>query len=69
MQDAEATELQRRACEARHYLKQGFTEPAAVERLMVRIREKRGLAAADQLLADMRAQWKRRQEWLPDGVL
>lgn len=64
MQDA--TELQRRASEARHYLRQGYTDPASVARLMERIRDKRGQAAADQLLADMREQYRRRREWIED---
>lgn len=60
----DATELQRRASEARHYLRQGYTDPASVAMLMERIRKNRGQEAADQLLADMREQWRRRRQWL-----
>jgi len=59
----DATELQRRASEARHYLRHGYTNPASVSKLMERIRDKRGQLAADQLLADMREQWRKRREW------
>ncbi|AMU99477.1 DUF7696 family protein [Xanthomonas citri] len=62
----EATELQRRASEARHYLRDGYTDRATVATLMERIRRNRGQAAADQLLADMREQWARRQEWIQE---
>ncbi|HYG06878.1 MAG TPA: hypothetical protein VD865_10790 [Stenotrophomonas sp.] len=60
----DATELQRRASEARHYLRQGYTDSASVAMLMERIRKNRGQEAADQLLADMREQWRRRRQWL-----
>ena len=58
------TQLQRRVCEARHYLGQGFTDVVSVGKLMERIRASRGAAAADQLLADMREQWQRRRQWM-----
>lgn len=62
MQDE--TELQRRVCEARHYLEKGFTDVVSVAKLMDRIRASRGGAAADQLLAEMREQWRRRRQWM-----
>ena len=57
-------ELQRRVCEARHYLEKGFTDVVSVAKLMYRIRASRGGAAADQLLADMREQWRQRRQWM-----
>lgn len=50
-------------CEARYWLRRGYTTP---ERL-VDLREvlkKRGDAAIETLIEEMRTQWKRRLEWL-----
>lgn len=50
-------------CEARYWLRRGYTTP---ERL-VDLREvlkKRGDAAIENLIEDMRRQWRRRLEWL-----
>lgn len=57
-------EKKRRECEARDWLRRGYTSNAKVNDLMERIASKRGRAAADELRQDMREQWKRRSEWL-----
>lgn len=54
----------RRQTEARSWLRQGYTTRAMVDQLRARVAEKRGEAAADQLVADMRAQWAARASWL-----
>ena len=57
------SEQWRAVCEARSWLKQGYTTPRMVQELHDRIRGKRGIAAADQLVADMRDQWRMRSDW------
>lgn len=59
-----ASERWRAICEARHWLRQGYTTASKVEELIGRIAEKRGPARAEALRADMREQWRRRAEWL-----
>ena len=51
-------------CEARTWLRQGYTTAEAVDALMERIRAHRGAEAADALRQEMRRQWARRAEWL-----
>lgn len=58
----------RRACEARHWLREGYSTPALVGELMERIAKKRGEGAAQELRLEMRAQWARRAEWLDAGA-
>ncbi|AKO20302.1 DUF7696 family protein [Xanthomonas oryzae] len=53
----------RRACEARHWLRQGYTDAAKGQELRLRIAAERGYAAADLLVEEMREQWRRRREW------
>lgn len=60
----QATEAHRRACEARHWLREGYTTAASVAQLMTRIEAKRGIVAARELQEEMRLQWKRRHEWM-----
>lgn len=60
-----AAEQHRRECEARHWLQAGYTDRKSVGELMVRIEQKRGPEAAQQLQQEMREQWKRRAEWMP----
>ena len=55
------SEAHRKACEARHWLDQGYTTAAQVEELMVRIAAKRGKAAAEDLREEMRRQWPNRK--------
>jgi hypothetical protein len=54
----------RRECEARDWLRRGYTTPAKVEQLLTLIEQKRGPHAAHDLRAEMRRQWARRREWM-----
>ncbi|MBO9855158.1 hypothetical protein [Xanthomonas sp. A1809] len=56
----------RRACEARHWLRQGYTDAAKVLELRLRIAAQRGYAAADLLVKEMREQWPHRREWIKE---
>lgn len=60
----DSSEQHRRECEARHWIREGYTDAKSVEPLMVRIAANRGLEAANELRQEMRRQWVRRQEWL-----
>lgn len=53
----------RRICEARDWLRQGYTTQQKVGELRTRIAGKRGDAAADEVLEEMRRQWRIRREW------
>lgn len=57
-------EAYRRLCEARHWLRQGYTSWGKVRELRGRIAEKRGEEAAELLVQDMREQWKCRRQWM-----
>lgn len=57
-------ETRRRVCEARSWLRQGYTTAAKVDELMERIRRHRGDAAASELREEMRRQWSARRTWL-----
>lgn len=59
-----AFEKRRRECEARDWLRRGYTNQARVNELVALIESKRGREAATVLVDDMREQWKRRAEWL-----
>lgn len=50
-------------CEARHWLREGYTTPGKVAGLMARIEKHRGIAATVELRDEMRRQWKRRHDW------
>lgn len=54
----------RQECEARYWLRQGYTTEDKVAELREKITAKRGAAAAERLIEEMRRQWKRRDEWL-----
>lgn len=58
MADAAAMETYRIECEARDWLRKGYTTPARVDELLGRIARKRGAAAADRLREEMRRQWR-----------
>lgn len=60
----DATEEHRRACEARHWIRQGYRNSKWVDELITRIAQRRGAAAAGELRDEMRRQWKRRREWM-----
>ncbi|AEB58182.1 DUF7696 family protein [Ectopseudomonas mendocina] len=51
-------------CEARHWLCLGYTSEAMVDELREKVAAKRGAAAAERLIEEMRRQWKCRSEWL-----
>lgn len=50
--------------EARTWLRKGYTTPERVEELRELIGKKRGSAAVEQLVEEMRRQWGRRREWM-----
>jgi len=60
----DATEEHRRACEARHWIRQGYRNSKWVDELIIRVAQRRGAAAAEELREEMRRQWKRRREWM-----
>jgi transposase-like protein len=53
-----------RECEARDWLRKGYTSPERIEVLTEWISKKRGKAAAERLVEEMRKQWGRRKDWL-----
>lgn len=50
-------------CEARTWLRKGYTTPERIQALRDLIKPKRGEAATQQLIDEMRRQWQRRREW------
>ena len=52
------SEQWRRETEAREWLRRMDRDPARIKALLLRIEQKRGKAAAEQLREDMRAQWQ-----------
>ena len=60
----DSSEKHRRECEARSWLRKGYTNAKAVDELMARIAGHRGQEAASELREEMRRQWGRRREWL-----
>ena len=63
-QGGRTDEAFRLECEARSWLRQGYTTAEAVDELMVRIRKHRGNDATERLRQEMRRQWATRAEWL-----
>lgn len=59
-------ERQRRICEARGWLRDGYTTRAKVDELMVRIARHRGEQLAGELREEMRRQWAIRDKWIGD---
>lgn len=57
-------EAHRRECEARDWLRRGYTTGPKVEELLALIEKKRGHPAAHELRLEMRRQWARRAEWM-----
>lgn len=45
-------------CEARSWLRQGYTTPQLVDDLLARIAARRGQAAVEALREEMRRQWR-----------
>ncbi|AQZ95435.1 hypothetical protein ACFSB1_00345 [Halopseudomonas phragmitis] len=54
----------RHECEARDWLRRGYTTPDRIDELKKLITSKRGSAAAEALIEEMRRQWRRRAEWM-----
>jgi len=52
------TEDYRRECEAREWIKRGYSTPARIKQLRKRITDQRGADAADELIIEMRKQWQ-----------
>lgn len=57
-------EDRRRICEARSWLRQGYTTTERVDELIGRICTHRGKVAGEALRNEMRQQWKCRQDWM-----
>lgn len=56
--------MHRHQCEAREWLRRGYTTPDKIDELKKLITSKRGSAAAEALIEEMRRQWRRRAEWM-----
>lgn len=54
-------------CEARYWLQRGNTTPEKVAELEKARAKKRGAAAVERLIEEMRRQWAWRREWLRGG--
>ena len=67
-QGGRTDEAFRLECEARSWLRQGYTTAEAVDELMVRIRKHRGNDATERLRQEMRRQWTMRAEWLSQEI-
>lgn len=50
-------------CEARTWLRKGYDSTARIAELTELIRQKRGQAAAERLVEEMRRQWRQRSQW------
>ncbi len=59
-----ASEEWRATCEARDWLRKGYTTSDRVGALMARVTAERGEDAAMRLLDGMRRQWASRRDWL-----
>lgn len=51
-------------CEAREWLRRGFNNRHDIRTLQNAISKRRGFEASEQLIEEMRKQWKNRAEWL-----
>lgn len=51
-------------CEARTWLRKGYDTPERIQALTELIAKRRGPAATERLVEEMRRQWRRRSEWL-----
>ena len=51
-------------CEARTWLRKGYSTRERTEELAQSITKRRGHAATERLVEEMRRQWRRRSEWL-----
>ena len=55
-------------CEARYWIRHGYTTPEKVDALQELITQKRGAASARRLIDEMRRQWSRRHEWMEVAI-
>jgi len=53
----------RRECEARTWLRAGYTSPARIAELRAKLSNHRSAEAIEQVVEEMRRQWTRRAEW------
>lgn len=51
-------------CEARTWLRKGYSTPERIQELTELISKKRGHASTERLIEEMRRQWSRRREWI-----
>lgn len=51
-------------CEACTWLRKRYVSPERIEELAELIGKKRGAAAVERLVQEMRRQWSRRREWV-----
>lgn len=58
MPRGDCSEQFRRECEARDWLRRGYTTHARVDELMARIEKHRGAEAVEVLREEMRRQWR-----------
>ena len=56
-------EQHRRECEARYWLRRGYTTAGKISELGDLLRPKRGADGVEYLVEEMRRQWPRRREW------
>jgi len=63
-----ASEEWRAVCEARHWLRKGYTTSDRVDALVARITAERGQEAAHRLRDEMRRQWVKRKEWMEVSI-
>ncbi len=56
--------MHRHQCEAREWLRRGYTTADKIDELKKLITSKRGSAATEALIEEMRRQWSRRAEWM-----
>lgn len=55
----------RRECEARSWLRAGYTNATKLAELRVMLAKHRNAESIEQVVEEMRRQWVRRSEWLP----
>lgn len=55
---------QLRACEARYWLRKGYSTPDRIDELRAELHKKRGTNAIETLIEEMRRQWRTRKDWL-----
>lgn len=59
---------QLRACEARYWLRKGYTTQERVDELREFLHKKRGTNAIELLIEEMRNQWRIRSLWINQPI-